>query len=235
MARGATLSQLISDLRDELRRLNTSSAAPDDVPSLTRTINHVYATVYAAHDWPHLFREFSRMTLNAGQRHYDFPTGLNPERIIAARLWWGNLPTPIERGITIDDYALYDPEDDDQRATPALKWDIRFTGSTEQIEVWPTPSDSTQKLQFFGITSIDPLVDLTDTCKLDSDLVVLYAAAELLDEKSPDKKAKLDLAKALLNQLKMRGTSGGEKTYQLGLGSGADAGKPYRSMIRVAR
>ncbi|MER9685910.1 hypothetical protein [Mesorhizobium sp. M0139] len=231
MARGATLLQLISDLRDELRRANSPAAGPDDTGPLRRTINHVYATLYASHNWPHLLTYFDRVTLNAGQRYYDVPTGLDYERIIEVRNWWNGIPEPIERGISFDDYMSYDSTAD-VRSSPVLKWDVRFTGDREQIEYWPLPDTSTQAVQFVGMWAYAPLVNDTDTCRLDSDIIVLYAAAELLPDTSPDKKAKLQLGQELLRLAKVRSSSGAGKTFQLGLGE-ASSRRPSEAVVRV--
>lgn len=231
MARGATILQLISDLRDELRRANSPAAGPDDTGPLRRTINHVYETLYTSHDWPHLKTYFDKLPMNAGERYYDVPTGLDYERVIDARNWWNGIPEPIERGISFDDYMSYDSTAD-VRSSPVLKWDIRFTGDREQIEFWPVPDSSTQSVQFVGMWAHAPLVNDTDICRLESEVVVLYAAAELLANDSPDKKAKLQLAQERLRLAKIRSTSGAGKTYQLGLGNGSSR-RPNEAVVRV--
>src|SRR5690606_22028539 len=126
MARGATLSQLISDLRDELRRANSSSAGPDDTASLRRTINHVYRLLYYSHNWSFLNTRFAAIPFSAGQRYYDFPAGLDPDRITDVKLQWSGNFVPIERGISLEDFNAYDPEND-ERTSPAIKWDVAFT------------------------------------------------------------------------------------------------------------
>lgn len=233
MARGETLQQLISDLRDELRRVNAAYAGPADVDSLRRTINHTYRLLYLNHDWSHLHTRFARMTLNAGQRYYDPPDGLDFDRITDAVVWWSGEPQPLERGISFEDYDSYDPEAD-ERTSPALKWDVRFTGVREQIEVWPLPDSAAQYLQFDGIYAVNRLVDNIDICRLDGDLIVLYAAAELLPNDSPDKKAKQLQAQEMLRLLKIRGTSGAGKEHRLGVGeSTTDPARFSRAVVRV--
>jgi len=235
MARGDTLRQLISDLRDELRRANSPAASPDDVASLRVTINHVYSTLVASHDWPFLLTMFDGIPLVAGQRFYDMPETLDTDRVIKVDVHWSGQPHPIERGISFPEYADYDPEQN-ARTSPIMKWDVRFTGEKEQIEIWPLPDGTTQTLKFFGVQKCNRLVNDTDICRLDGTLVVLYAAAELLPKDSPDKEAKLELAKELLRQIKIRGVSGGEKRYQMGLGDQPDA--EYlraRATVRIGR
>lgn len=231
MARGKTLQALISDVRDELRRANSPSASPDDTASIRRTINHVYWTLGMSNDWPFLNRLFDRVSMNAGQRYYDFPEGLDPDRVMDARVWWGGLNEPIERGISLDDYNAYDPNEND-RTSPVLKWDIRFTGEREQIEVWPLPDGTTQQLQFYGTTAMPELVDDTDKCMLESEIVVLYAAAELAPKDSADKDAKLALAREGLRLAKVRGNSAGGKVFTNGGGSAQPKVHP-RAIVRI--
>ncbi len=235
MARGTTLRQLISDLRDELRRANSPAASPDDTASLRATINHVIAVIYAANDWPFLQCVYPKIKMNAGQRYYDMPEGMNPDRVLKSIVYWSGDPHPIERGIDFSDYAGYDPEDN-ERTSPICKWDVRFTGERDQVEVWPLPDDTEQYLRFEGIQKVKRLVADDDICPLDDTLVVLYAAAELAPNDSADKDAKQALARELLRQLKVRAVSGGEKRYQMGLGtSSKETNLRARSTVRIGR
>lgn len=231
--RGATFSSLISDLRDELRRANSPSASPDDEPSLGRTINRLYRTLYLKHDWPHLLKMFTPIPLNAGQRYYDVPTGLEFDRIIEAKVWWNGHAISIQRGIEFADYELYNP-DLDQRTSPIEKWDVRWTGVKEQIEVWPKPDSTAQTLQFRGVHRIDPLVSPEDKCLLDNDMVVAFAAAELLKaQKSDDADAKLQIANELFRVLTTRAVSAGGKPVRIGLGD-VEQVSSRRSTVRVS-
>lgn len=233
MARGVSLRQLISDLRDELRRANSPAAGVDDVASLRRTINHVARVLYYSNDWPFLLTQFEPIPLVAGQRHYDFPDGLDPDRVLRATVRWSGDIIPIERGISDEDYNAYDPEEND-RTSPATKWDVRNTGTKEQIEVLPLPDGAAQSLRFYGVRAMPDLVDDTDKCPLESEAVVLYAAAELLPQDSPDKNAKLELAKEILRLTKVRGNSGAGKVYRMGL-DGESSNKVHpRAQVRVS-
>lgn len=237
MARGATLRQLISDLRDELRRTNAPYASPDETPVLRRTINHVYHLLYYKHDWPFLKHRFAPITLNAGQRYYDFPPGLDPEHILTAKVFWSGNYCDICRGISYDDYNVHDPEQN-ERSSPVMKWDVVFTGTKEQIEVWPLPDGDAQKLLFEGVYRHQPLVNDDDKCALDSELIVLFAAAELLQaHDANDHEAKLQMANELLRLLKLSSSSAGEAqgTFRIGLGAqGPDRPHP-RAIVRISR
>src|SRR3546814_15776455 len=50
------------------------------------------------------------------------------------------------RGIRSEDYAAYDSAAG-ERVDPVLRWDVQFTGTTDQIEVWPIPASNGMRLQ----------------------------------------------------------------------------------------
>lgn len=229
MARGSTLNQLLISLRAELRR----AAAPDDTASLTATLNHVYDTLYLTTDWPFLNTQFTPITLNAGQRYYDFPTGLDPDRVISSKVYWSSTYSDVERGISEADYNSFDPAQN-QRSSPMLKWDVRFTGTNEQIEVWPIPDDTAQSLHFYGTYAISKLVNLTDTCKLDDYLVVLGAAVELSPKDSADKETKQGLFTERKRLLTVRANSAGASGFTNGLGGEQREKLHPRAVVRIS-
>ncbi len=233
MARRRQFVQLIYDLRAELGRSSDPNAGVSDLPSLKQTLGRVYETLYDEHDWPHLSVFSARTTLNAGQRYYDIPTGLSAETIEEIVVWWSGQPVPLDRGISFEQYAAYDPEADD-RVDPAQAWDVRFTGTREQLEFWPLPA-SAQQFMVKGKRAFTPLVDDADLCLLDSHLVVLYAAVELLRRtKSPDADVKLAAAQQRMATLKGR-LQGGQKGVKIGLGQGSHSAQSLRSIVRVGR
>lgn len=213
MARGTAFSELFTRLRAETGRSTSVAVGVDDLDQLKEVLNSTYQTLYMNHDWAHLMKVFPRVTLNAGQRYYNFPTGLNSERVTRVVVWRDGIASDITRGIGPEEYNTYDPEAD-ERSEPALAWDVRWTGSADQIEIWPLPSTNNQELQFTGVQAAPRLVNDTDLCLLDDDLVVLFAAAELLGDKGG--KGKLSKAQDHLRLLKARG-KGGERAYQMGL------------------
>lgn len=178
MARGNTFLNLYIMLRAELGRSSTIAVGVEDRERLRHHINRAYEARYDKYDWPHLRRTFDPITLNAGQRYYDFPNELNYERIERAWVWWTNEPTPIWRGVTVDDYGAYDPTAN-ERSDPVLKWDVRSIGSSTQFEVWPLPASNSVRITFQGIRKITKLVNDADLCLLDDQLITLDAAASI--------------------------------------------------------
>jgi hypothetical protein len=201
MARGTQFLQLVTMLREELGRATDVSVGVSDVPELKRKLNRYYEQIYTDRDWPHLRRTFDRITLSAGERFYDLPEELDYERIERVVLWQNGIPIPLDRGITSEDYAGYDSVSD-ERSSPVLKWDIRDVAGDPMVELWPMPSDNTQKIEFTGFVKFTRLVNDSDICLLDDNLVVGFAAAELLaKQESKNAKQVAEATAALYDRL----------------------------------
>lgn len=216
MARNKQLSQLVSLLRSQTGRSQSVSIGVSELDNLKDTIRRHYEHLYEDYDWPHLRIERS-ITINAGQRYYDMPDDMDFDRIEEIKYKYGNVYVPVERGISFDDYSIFD-SNADERSSPMLKWDIRNTGTKEQIEIWPI-SNTSASLHFVGIKKFTPLIQEADRALLDDWLVVLHAAAEVLArQESPDAEAKAVAADR--RYMKLKGNSKAQsKPIQIGLGN----------------
>jgi len=129
--------------------------------------------------------------------------------------------SPVVFGIGPDDYSLYNSEENFQ-SFPPLKWD--YAADTNLLEVWPVP-DQTGTLRIEGRRALAPLVNDADVCTLDSDLIILFAAAEALAErKSPRAQVAQAKAQNLLRNILRRQRS--NKTEPFILGGGGDSRSP---------
>lgn len=220
MARGKQLLSLIAQLRAETGRSQDVSAGVDEVENLKVILQRTQEILYEEYEWPHL-RVQKTISLSAGQKNYDLPSGLNFDRIQDVKLRYNSVYTDVERGITFDDYSVFDSNaSTPEQSFPVLKWDIRHTGSSEQLEVWPIPSQ-TATLYMFGTKILGDLIQESDTAELDDRLIVLFAAAEILSrQKSNDAKMKLSQAERRLMVLR-RNSQADSKTIQIGLGNRA--------------
>jgi len=218
MARNTQLLSLIAKLRAETGRSQEISVGVDEFDNLKVTLDRIQETLYDDYEWPHL-RVQRTVQLFAGQRYYDFPSDINFDRIEDIKLKYSNVYVPIKRGITLEDYSMYDSNaSTPERSNPAVKWDVRNTGSSEQIEIWPIPVDNSQYLYFTGTKSLGRLTQDADTADLDDILIVMTAAAEMLErQKSPDAKSKRDAANLRLISLRKNSVKRRE-TIQMGLG-----------------
>lgn len=231
MARGTQFSTLVTMLRSELRRSTSVAVGVDDLASLKQTLSRTQETLYDSFDWPHLRQISSLIPLSAGQRYYDVPSTFNFDRIERAVVFYNDRPYDIERGIDFEQYATYN-SDNDERADPAQKWDIRWTGTREQIEFWPIPASNDGSAQYRSIRKLRTLVNDSDPCDLDDQLIVLFAAAELgAGAEMKDAGAKLQLAQARLAVLKANAKST-YKSTKIGL-KPATGEVPAQVVVRV--
>lgn len=193
--RGATLAQMVNDLRIEARYDPDPALSVNIVPLLRRTLVRTQEFLYDEFDWPFL-RVTRDIDLEAGSRYYDFPDDLNLERVQKMDVLYGDQWRPVTRRIDITAYNAQD-SDTDQRNDPVQLWDVIDTGDAPQIEVWPIPATA-GRIRLTGIRSLAPLVEDSDRADLDDMMLVLYAAGELLAA------AKDDLAEVKFSQGKAR-------------------------------
>ncbi len=232
MALYVQFRQLITKLRSELGLTDDVNVGVDDLPRLRRALRSAYNKVHPLHRWPHLHKVWERVTISPGQRYYDFPTNLNYDGVTDVVTWWSDLPTPVERGITFEDYAAFSSADD-VRIDPIQKWDVRQdenNPAANVFEVWPLPAVAGE-IQFTGWSKPLALTNDTDTVDLDDELVVLFAAAKLLPVKDGERNDKKAEAINYLNVLKARTQA---QSTRVIVGGGDAPIRGTRPIIRVS-
>jgi hypothetical protein len=199
MPRGITLGELITDLRHETNTSADPALGIQSRDKYAHVLKRAQETLWLEHDWQHL-KVTRFVTMAAGQRYYDWPSDLAPDRIdrVEFREETTSNWRPVDRYITTEDLNLHD-SDTGVRQDGVKKWDLNEDGA--QFEVWPIPeSNGTNTgasksyiLRFHGVRNLNPLLnDNDDTCDLDSNLIVLSAAVTLLaatDSKAAEEKA----------------------------------------------
>lgn len=233
MARGTTLGDLITKLRISARYDPSPAQSQNMLPLFQQTIRDVQERLYDEFDWPHL-KVQSDKTLAAGQRYYDVPTNMNLERIIAVDTLFGALWEPVERGISLDNYNGCN-SDTGQRRDPVERWDVRDTGTGVQVEIWPMPASDGGTVRFSGIRQLTALVANGDRADLDDQLIVLYAAAELLAGKGAADEAKLKLQQGADRKQLLQGriTETRSRGFVLGGEEGSDRRRGYPTTIAI--
>jgi len=197
-----TLEEMVEDLRLETRRSSDPAIGQDEEPALKRLLYRTQFFLYWDFDWP--FMKVRRdITMQANERYYDVPSDMDFERIARVRTNGQTDWQKVERGITIDDYNIYDSDNGDT-ATPVQKWDMIDAGQGDQIEFWPMPDNNTEILRFEGFKKLGNLVSNSDVCTLDDTLIVTLAAAHLLTGQD-DKLAQTMLTQGNKLYLRMRG------------------------------
>lgn len=205
MTRGVTnLETMVKDLRLETRRSPNANIGIDEYEALKRLLYRVQFFLYWDYDWP--FLKCRRdISMQNSQRYYDFPADLGFDRISRIRTNGNGVNnwTPVVRGITMEDYNVYDSDNGDT-SNPVRKWDVIDAGSGDQLEVWPMPDNDTETLRLEGIKALGPLIADDDVCTLDDTLIVTMAAAHLLTGED-DKRAEKMLAQGNKLYLRLRG------------------------------
>ena len=203
MPRGDQLTQMLSDLRSEAGLSSLVSLSINQKPQMIRLLQRTQRRLYDKIDWP--FKKLSEDKLcAAGQRYYDFAPDIDPEKTHEIWYRFGTQWLKLNRGITPAHYSAFD-SDNGARNSPAQRWDWHSTApGTPQVEIWPVPSvngvtNGDGTLRFKGVRKLSPLVQDSDTCEVDSDIIVLFAAAEMLASRdAKDAPAKLQAAKDML-------------------------------------
>lgn len=207
--RNETLEQLVEKVRAECRLSTNTSRGIDNSAYIKQVINRCYEELYDNHDWQHLRIDRS-VEMQAGQRYYDYPDDLNLEYVEKIWVQHGQARFNLAQGI---DPTLYNSSDSpgDERASHPIRFDYhQEDDGSDQFEVWPVPaendSDATPVLVIFrGKKNFNELVNNTDRCLIDTQLVVLSAAADILsDNKSPGAQRRADKVSARLSRLKSR-------------------------------
>lgn len=227
------LRQLIEDLRAATGQDVSTAVGVNTLPALKWRLNSKQRWLYDTHTWPHL-RITSEIVLQAGERYYDLPADMDFDRIEEVAIYWSGRPHPITRGISFEQYSVFD-SDSDERSSPALRWDIkRPDPDVEQVEIWPIPADNDMRLQFRGIRKLVDMVADADPCMIDGDVLVEYCAADIL------KRGKKEDADAMREQAnshrsaKAGNSNSGAKVTSMGTGRGNSMGA-YPSGVVIVR
>ena len=207
MARNTTLQVLLDDLRAEAGHSLSANLGQATEAMMLKLLNRVQRRLWEDFSWPFLHTK-KDIVMQAGQRYYNVPEGLTLERIESAKFKWGNRWDRMKYGIDPSHYNQYD-SDRDTRSWPVMRYEA-YGDVAGQIEVWPVPANNGDSstgdglVRLEGVKNLSPLSAKTDTADLDDQLIVLFAAAELLTrQKSAD--AQLKMAQAQAHYLRVKG------------------------------
>lgn len=225
MAAGVALSQLVTSLRHETGQSATLALGQATRERYKHMLNRVQRELWVNHQWPR--QQIERdIALLQGVRYYVYPNGLDYEGVQHAWVKNGTEWLPLGFGIGPDDLSLYNSEDN-FRSWPPMKWD--HEGESNMIEMWPVPSQG-GTLRLRGRKTLPDMTEESDLCQLDADLIVFYAAAEVLaEQKSERANLMLEKGKAILARIKA--TQSGDKRPSFGIGMGRSV--PVRARVGI--
>lgn len=207
MARGTTLSSLVQQLRAEVGHSVNPAVGQEKLAQLQQVLRRHQELLYDEYTWNFLRVRDADKVLAAGQRYYDFPAAINPDRVESVSVRWGNQWIPVRFGI--DAEREYNVSDSGlgERTDPVERWDWHDDDGQLQFEVWPMPTGP-GTIRFSGIKPLAPLVANDDRAALDDRLIVLFAAAELRQGQD-DAQIKENLAARRLLKMRAHGSKAG--------------------------
>lgn len=205
-----TLGWILAQARAEAQLQPNEALFKSLRANAIRILNRVQNDVWTAKRWSTLVGNYDK-TLAAGQTLYDFPTGMGPINLFTAYTKWGDVWTPVARGLDQEIVRGMDPELN-QRSDPVLRWDIRASG---QFEVWPEPATNGTIMRFSALAQPVDFVNDADVSTIDRYVLALYLAAELTKDAQL---AKLKLAQADARAARLAGhlTRSGRRIFVLG-------------------
>lgn len=213
MARLVTLEQLIYNLRSEIGQSTNPAVSRSTRSRFITILNRIQRRLYADFDWPFLTIHRD-ILVQAGSRYYDFPVDIDMDRSFRLEVKTAGFWQKVGNGILNKHLNEYD-SDADVRSDPVWRWQYYLEDNSDipQIETWPVPATDADPdtlegaVRVHGIQKLRDMVNDADVCLIDADLLVMYAAAEILMKiRTADANAKLENGNNLYTKLKGRAT-----------------------------
>lgn len=231
--RNRQFGDILQDLRLESKRSASAQLGVSEEDALKRKINRLYEFFWFDYKWPFLKIMDADKAVSAGVFKFDPPASIDLERIEKVAVRYSNIWAPVTRGLTTEMYNALD-SDADERSEPIENYDIQFTGTNPQIVVWPRPSQNTT-VRFQGRRKFQKLVNSSDICYLDDNLIIMHGAAELLaSAEDPTAQAVANAAKQLYNTQKYNWDKTRNSNFSLGGAGLIEPAKRGEPEVRVA-
>lgn len=219
------LSVMVRNLRSECGHSLSIAQGVNSIDTLKYLLARTQRELWTAFTWPDLtIRQDT--SLAAGQYIYPFPASFTFDQV---RETWAcrsddNTWHQVVYGIEED--KIKPGGENSWRADEVQNWDVEG-GSTVQFRVWPTPDTAGGSLRFKGNKALTAFAVDADVSTLDSDVIVLFTASEILARaKAEDAAGKLQKAQRHLQKILGGKISAKMKVSSLGGGS-PDYSKRY--------
>lgn len=208
MARNQTLVNVLRRYRAEIGASGNSAHNTQVEEAQVLNLVHTQEMLWAKHDWDHM-RVWRGWELVADQRFYSVHADLSIDRLEEVWVYHGNEWVKLKHGIGIEQYAQFGADTEVRQSSwPVERWQVyRGSDNEDLIEFWPVPSQATNettlegKIRYIGIANLRNPAD-GDPFDLDSELIVLYAAAkELAKQDAKHQRFVLEQAIRLENSL----------------------------------
>lgn len=199
MRTGISLATIREEVMIEAGLSNQPGHSAFSTPRLNQLINRTERMMFTRDEWPTL--HFEQTTVVPADAQYaPLPADISFTMIETVHVSFGSEWLPVKSGIGARERTIYN---ETQRATPIQRYEFRVDRPTE-IEVWPIGAQE-QRLMFAGSRTIGGMVEETDLCALDADVIVMRVAAKILGrDNQADAALLLQEAEALTNTLLKR-------------------------------
>ena len=215
----AQLQVMVKNLRAEAGHSLSVAQGVNNVETLKYLLARTQEELWTAFLWPEL-KLRAPVPLAPGQYSYPYHADLPFD--LVREVWTapagsqeGAHWTPVDYGIDNEDFILADGTNS-ERSDPVCFWDA---DGPANFRVWPTP-DTSARLRFVGQKRLNPLIADSDVSTLDSTVIVLLTAADLLARaKAEDADIKMQKAQRHLTKLLGNKINAKNKVTTLGGGS----------------
>ncbi len=206
------LNVTLTELRRELRAETGSSLNPAQGTQVQPTLDLILARqqreLWDAYNWQHL-KIYADVPLVAGQAVYDYPLTIAFDQV--TRLMVSSSSSAEWQGLSYGMEAHMIPRGAASQGLPQ-RWRNIVTVDTTilppvtnpvgQMELFPTPATDDMLLRVAGQAPLSPLIADFDRCIIDSTVIVLFAAAEVMaGQKNEAAPMKLQKAQNYLRRL----------------------------------
>lgn len=198
---GVALSELRRLLRAEVGQSLNPAQGVNAQGQYDLTLARQQQELWEAYDWPHLAYH-KDVPVSSGQAVYDYPSDMNFDSINSIWVLSSNTYDKLLYGTDTNAFNAHNTP-----GWPVVRWGnaVKITNGkvvpAGQFQLLPTPSQN-GTIRIVGQAPCNPLVDETDICVLDSTLITMFAAAEILAaQKAENASLKLQKAQQYLRRL----------------------------------
>jgi hypothetical protein len=239
MPLGVTLLELRRDLRAETGTSLNPAQGVQAQGTLDLMLARQQRELWDAYTWQHL-QMWKDIPLAQNQKLYDYPLEIAFDQITRMYVAQGNGDwRPLVYGIAphmvrLNSNNVGTPLRWRNVATVSVATGTPVTNPVGQFELLPVPAIEGYTLRIEGQAPVSPLIADTDTCILDSKVIVLFAAAEVMATQK-NEAASMKLTKAQNYLRRLLADQGADKRQNYNMGGIYRGGiDPDKGRHRVA-
>jgi len=195
-----TMTEMLRELRGEIGMSLDTSVQANVVDKHKLLLQRAERMLYDSEEWPHLMTSFEK-TSNALVFQVALPAGLDPGGITSVSVKAtssATRPVPLQHGLSDAEVFSVNPA---EAKWPPRFWRLQASNDPAEddyqrtVVVWPVP-DRNYTLTFYGRRALGSFVNGADQSTVDSDVIVLQAAAEILNgQQDPNATVKASAAR----------------------------------------